>query len=128
MLPVSPGKLSGGLTEVVETKREEPDNLSGRQEASEKIACLTRNVKTPVRSGYPTQIRQGGANLSKGQQQRLALAQALLALGNDRKVVVLDEFTSQLDSETEGRIRRNLRPWLRRRTAVIIAHRLSTST
>ena len=39
---------------------------------------------------------------------------------------MLDEFTSQLDSETEGRILRNLRPWLAGRTAVIIAHRLST--
>jgi len=89
------------------------------------LPALARNVKTPVRSGYLTQIRQGGANLSKGQQQREALAQALLALGNLRKVVVLAEFTRQLDSETEGRIRPNLRPWLRR-TAVIIAQPLST--
>ena len=81
------------------------------------MPALTRNVK----KGYLTQIRQGGANLSKGQQQREALAQALLALGNLRKVVVLAEFTSQLDSETEGRIRPNLRPWLRR-----IAQPLST--
>ncbi len=75
---------------------------------------------------YNTRIGQGGATLSKGQQQRLALAQALVSMADERKIVVLDEFTSALDSETEERILRNLQPWLEGRTAIIVAHRLST--
>jgi ABC-type multidrug transport system fused ATPase/permease subunit len=90
-----------------------------------RCACIHYEIER-MPAGYLPQIRQGGANLSKGQQPRIALAQALLALSDDRRVVVLDEFTGQLDSETEGRILRNLRPWLRERTTLIIAHRLST--
>jgi ABC-type multidrug transport system fused ATPase/permease subunit len=71
-------------------------------------------------------VGQGGLTLSKGQQQRIALAQALLALEDDRKVLILDEFTSALDSETEERILANLGPWLKDRTVIIVAHRLST--
>jgi ABC-type bacteriocin/lantibiotic exporter with double-glycine peptidase domain len=58
---------------------------------------------------YQIRLQQGGSDLSKG-QQRIAPVQALLALRDDRKVLVLDEFTSQLDSGTESRILRNLRP------------------
>jgi ABC-type multidrug transport system fused ATPase/permease subunit len=93
--------------------------------AAARCACIHDDIlKMPA--GYDTMLQQGGSNLSKGQQQRIALAQALLALRDDRKVLVLDEFTSQLDSETESRILRNLRPWLHGRTVIIIAHRLST--
>jgi ABC-type multidrug transport system fused ATPase/permease subunit len=90
-----------------------------------RCACIHDDIER-MPAGYLTMVLEGGANLSKGQQQRIALAQALLALGDDRKVVVLDEFTSQLDSETESRIISNMRPWLNGRTAIIIAHRLST--
>jgi ABC-type multidrug transport system fused ATPase/permease subunit len=93
--------------------------------AAARCACIHEDVMRMPR-GYETELQQGGSNLSKGQQQRIALAQALLALRHDRKVLVLDEFTSQLDSETEARILRNLRPWLAGRTVIIIAHRLST--
>ena len=75
---------------------------------------------------YKTRIGQGGVMLSKGQQQRVALAQALLAMRDERRIIVLDEFTSALDSETEERILRNIEPWLKGRTVIIIAHRLST--
>jgi ABC-type multidrug transport system fused ATPase/permease subunit len=90
-----------------------------------KCACIHEDI-VRMRAKYQTRLRQGGSNLSKGQQQRLALAQALLALKDNRKVVVLDEFTSQLDSDTESRILRNLAPWLAGRTVIIVAHRLST--
>ena len=74
---------------------------------------------------YSTRVGQGGVTLSKGQQQRLALAQALVALGGNRKVLVLDEFTSALDVETEQRVLENLRPHLEGRTVIVIAHRLA---
>lgn len=75
---------------------------------------------------YGTRIGQGGLTLSKGQQQRVALAQAVIALDQRRRILVLDEFTSALDSETEARVLENLEPYLEGRTAIIIAHRLST--
>ena len=90
-----------------------------------KAACIHEDIcRMPEK--YRTRIGQGGVSLSKGQQQRIALAQALLAMTDDRKILVLDEFTSALDSETEERILRNIAPWLEGRTVIIIAHRLST--
>ena len=90
-----------------------------------KAACIHEDIcRMPMK--YRTRIGQNGATLSKGQMQRRALAQALIAMTNDRKILVLDEFTSALDSETEGRILRNIGPWLAGQTVIIIAHRLST--
>ena len=51
--------------------------------------------------GYRTLIGPSGVPLSTGQQQRIALAQAVIALRDDRKVLILDEFTSALDAQTE---------------------------
>jgi ABC-type multidrug transport system fused ATPase/permease subunit len=78
-----------------------------------------------VPSRYQTLSCPGGVHLSKGQQQRIGLAQAVLAL-RDRKVLILDEFTSALDSRTEQQIVDNLKPRLEGKTVVIIAHRLAT--
>jgi ABC-type multidrug transport system fused ATPase/permease subunit len=116
--------LSG--TTILDTIRfARPDATIAEATEAARCACIHDDIER-LPAGYATLILHSGANLSKGQQQRIALAQALLALDNDRKVMVLDEFTSQLDSETEARILRNLRPWLQGRTAIIIAHRLST--
>ena len=90
-----------------------------------KCACIHDDiVRMPKK--YQTRIGQRGVTLSKGQQQRIALAQALLAFNDQRKALILDEFTSALDSETEDRILSNLTPWLDGKTVIIIAHRLST--
>jgi ABC-type multidrug transport system fused ATPase/permease subunit len=90
-----------------------------------KCACIHEDIIRMPRK-YKTRVGRSGVTLSKGQQQRIALAQALLALDTGRKVLVLDEFTSALDSETEGGILENLRPYLAGRTVILIAHRLST--
>ena len=93
--------------------------------AAARAACIHEDIcRMPEK--YRTRIGQGGVMLSKGQQQRIALAQALLAMTDERKILVLDEFTSALDSETEERILRNIAPWLEGRTVIIVAHRLST--
>ena len=73
--------------------------------------------------GYDTLLGERGANLSVGQRQLLSLARALTV---NPRVVILDEATAYVDTETELRIQRALRETLRGRTALVIAHRLST--
>jgi subfamily B ATP-binding cassette protein MsbA len=70
-----------------------------------------------------TPMAEAGRNLSGGQKQRIALARALV---RDPDVLLLDEATSALDSEAESEIFAQLEPWLRRRTTLVMAHRLST--
>jgi len=119
------GVFLSGATLLDTIRFARPDADWTAVEDAARCACIHDDIER-MPAGYLTTVFQGGANLSKGQQQRVALAQALLALGDDRKVLVLDEFTSQLDSETESRILENFRPWLEGRTVIIIAHRLST--
>jgi len=74
-------------------------------------------------AGFDTDVRKRGGRLSAGQRQLIAFARAFLA---DPAVLILDEATSSLDIPTERAVQRALRTVLRGRTALIIAHRLST--
>ena len=77
-----------------------------------------------LENGYQTEVRERGATLSTGQKQLLAFARALIQ--NPDILLVLDEATSNVDTETEIRIQHALEKVMEGRTSIIIAHRLST--
>jgi ATP-binding cassette, subfamily B, multidrug efflux pump len=73
--------------------------------------------------GFDEPVKERGATLSSGQKQLLSFARAL---AHDPKMLILDEATSSVDTETEHLIREGLRRLLENRTSLVIAHRLST--
>src|SRR5258708_15104419 len=103
--------------------------MFGRPDASrdEMIAAARAigadGVISAMPNGYETDVRRRGVRLSSGQRQLVAFARAFLA---DPRVLILDEATSSLDLPTERLVQRALRTLLSDRTAIIIAHRLST--
>ena len=76
-----------------------------------------------MENGYQTQVNERGSRLSAGQRQLISCARALLA---DPKILILDEATSSIDTETEIILQKGLNELLKGRTSFIIAHRLST--
>jgi len=80
---------------------------------------------TGLKHGYATSVEEGGATLSVGQRQLISFARALLA---NPRILILDEATSSVDTQTEQIIQRALVTLLKGRTSFVIAHRLSTIT
>ena len=101
----------------------------GREGAAEteiRAAARAAEAHTFVEAlprGYDTRVGERGVRLSGGQKQRLSIARAIL---KDAPVLVLDEATSAIDAATEARLQATLERVLRGRTAIVIAHRLST--
>ncbi|MCR5565392.1 MAG: ABC transporter ATP-binding protein/permease [Clostridiales bacterium] len=73
--------------------------------------------------GYQTEIRERGGNLSQGEKQLVAFARTLLS---DPAILILDEATSSIDTQTEKLLQEGIREMLKGRTSIIVAHRLST--
>jgi ABC-type multidrug transport system fused ATPase/permease subunit len=90
--------------------------------AAARIAHVDEFVE-PLEKKYDTIIGERGIKVSGGQRQRIAIARAILA---DPSILILDEATSSLDSESEAKIQDGLRALRRGRTTFVIAHRLST--
>ncbi|MBK9033020.1 MAG: ATP-binding cassette domain-containing protein [Myxococcales bacterium] len=106
------------------------DNLAyGRDDATDAQihqAARDANAHDFIMSfpeGYGTMIGERGVKLSGGQKQRIAIARALLV---DPRVLILDEATSNLDSESEAQVQEALARLMRDRTTLVVAHRLST--
>lgn len=115
------------------------DNFLFRGTVRENIACAKRDATFEdvayaarlagadefierLPRGYDTMLEENAENLSGGQKQRLAIARALIT---DPRLLILDEATSSLDSESEMIVRRNLRRIAEGRTVIIVSHRLS---
>ncbi len=91
------------------------------EEAAKQARAHDYILKLP--RGYETRVGEAGTKLSGGQKQRLSLARAILS---DPSVLILDEFTSQADAETEVEVHRIVREFMRGRTTFIITHRFNT--
>ena len=76
-----------------------------------------------MEDGYYTQVQERGSRLSQGQRQLISFARALLA---NPRILILDEATSNIDTETEILVQKGLEQLLKGRTSFVIAHRLST--
>lgn len=99
-----------------------PDSDMKEIKRAAKLANAEEFIKT-LPEGYDTLVGERGVKLSGGQRQRVAIARAIL---KDAPILVLDEATSALDSESEALIQTALNNLMKDRTAIVIAHRLST--
>ena len=91
-------------------------------EAAAKAAYVNHFIQT-LPPGYDTEINEDASNISQGQRQLLTIARAILA---DRRMLILDEATSSVDTRTEERIQKAMDNLMAGRTSFVIAHRLST--
>jgi ABC-type multidrug transport system fused ATPase/permease subunit len=121
-VPQDPFLFSGTIEENI---------LDGNLEAShEEIieaakAAGAHSIISNMEKGYETQVGERGGNLSPGQRQLICLARAILA---NPPIFILDEATSNVDTNTERIIQKSLSNVIKGRTCIIIAHRLSTVT
>ncbi|GAB2900083.1 ABC transporter ATP-binding protein [Streptomyces mayteni] len=120
MVPQDAFLFSGSVAENIAIGRPDADAAAITRAA---LTLGAHDLIAALPDGYDTDVRARGTRLSAGQRQLIALTRALLA---EPAIVILDEATSSLDIPTERAVHHAMRTVLRGRTAVIVAHRLST--
>ena len=116
--------IAYGDSEVLEAERGGGDASAARDRVVDAAsAAAADGFVSDLPDGYDTQIGERGIKLSGGQRQRVAIARALL---NDPAIIIFDEATSDVDTETEEQIKTSIDRLIQDRTAFVIAHRLST--
>ena len=120
VVPQEPFLFSGTIEENIRYNRTEADHEEVVRAAT---AVGAHQFIGELESGYDTELQERGGNLSIGQRQLICFARALVA---DPRILILDEATANIDTATEVLIQRALGELLRDRTALVIAHRLST--
>jgi len=119
-VPQDPAMFHRSIAENIRVGRPEATDADVRRAAA--LAHAAEFIDA-LPAGYDTLVGERGVKLSGGQRQRVAIARAIL---RDAPILVLDEATSALDSESEALIQEALWTLLEGRTAIVIAHRLST--
>lgn len=112
--------FSGSIRENIRFGR--PDATDEEVEAAARAVGADHFIQR-LPYGYDTEVEERGSILSVGERQLLSFARTLLA---DPKILILDEATASIDTETEVQIQKALKKLLKGRTSIIIAHRLST--
>jgi ATP-binding cassette subfamily B protein len=119
-VPQDPSMFHRSIADNIRVGR--PDATEAEVRRAARLAHAAEFIEA-MPDGYHTLVGERGVKLSGGQRQRMAIARAIL---KDAPILILDEATSSLDSESEALIQEALWTLLAERTAIVIAHRLST--